>query len=159
MQFAVTSRGATVATERPRELPGSAAPGHHVRRRRAPAVRLRPVRHGRTIRAVPARRRGAGRSHGPDDGAAVQYAGPDVAAPAGTRHRRGAAPPPVGLRPRGRLALRRAGVGGRGAVAGPRERDRAAPGTAPRRAPALPAAPVPPLLPDAARTTALARWI
>src|SRR5260370_18636648 len=147
MQFAVTSRGATVATERPRELPGSAAPGRHVRRRRSPAVCLRPVRHGRTIRAVPARRRGAGRSHGPDDGAAVQYAGPDVAAPAGTRRRRGAAPPPVGLRPRGRLALGRAGVGGRGATPRPSDRDRAAPGTAPRRPPALPPAAPPTLTP------------
>src|SRR5258708_30174492 len=135
MQFAVTSRGATVATERPRELPRSAAPGRHVRRRRSPAVRLRTVRHGRTIRAVPARRRGAGRSHGPDDGAAVQYAGPDVAAPAGTRRRRGAAPPPVGLRPRGRLALGRAGVGGRGAVAAPRDPNRPPPATPPPRPP------------------------
>src|SRR5258708_12460374 len=97
MQFAVTSRGATVATERPRELPRSAAPGRHVRRRRSPAVRLRTVRHGRTIRAVPARRRAAGRSHGPDDRAAVQYAAPDVPPPPGTPRLRGPPPPPAHL--------------------------------------------------------------
>src|SRR6266850_7916465 len=139
MRSAAMWRSTTAATERPRELPGSAARGRDVRRRRAPAVRVRTIGHGRAVRAVPACRRGAARPHGADDAAAVQYAGPDVAPPAGARRRRGAAAPAVGLRPRGGLALGRAGVGGRGAVAGPRERDRATAGTAPRRAPALPA--------------------